>query len=111
VTVALVVVVALVGAGIGLAMIARKAGRAAVMQARAEAKLTDASFHEEEERRKEWIRYYVAQGQLEEARALGWMGEDVATSTAAVPQWKQYEMEQQAAQQAALPSMPDLDNL
>ena len=110
-TVLLVGVVALVLAGLGLAMIARNAGRKAVMQAREGAKLTDASFQEEEERRQEWIRYYVSQGQLDEARALGWSGGEVAAPAAAVPQWKQYEMEQQAAQQAAMPSMLDLDNL
>jgi hypothetical protein len=103
--------VGLVAGAVLLSMIGRRAGRRAVLAERERFRQHDRTVDEEEARRKEWIRYYVAQGQLEEARALGWMGEDVATSTAAVPQWKQYEMEQQAAQQAALPSMPDLDSL
>ena len=33
-----------------------------------EQKMSNAAFNEEEERRQEWIDYYVAQGQLDEAR-------------------------------------------
>ena len=48
------------------------------------------------------------QGQLDEARALGWTGQGAA---APVPQWQQYEQQQAEAQRSAMPSMPDLDQL
>ena len=60
---------------------------------------------EEEERRQAWIQHYIAEGNYAEARALGWEG------TEGLPEWKQYEMQQQAAQEAAIPTMMDLENL
>ena len=47
----------------------------------------------------------VEAGQLDEARALGW------TEPAEMPQWKQHEMQEAAATQAAIPTMLDLDQL
>ncbi len=107
-TLVLVGVVGLMLAAVALAMIARNAGRKAALGARENEKLSNAAFNEEEERRQEWINYYVAQGQLDEARALGWTGQGAA---APVPQWQQYEQQQAEAQRSAMPSMPDLDQL
>ena len=95
-------------AAVALAMIARNAGRKAALSARENEKLSNAAFNEEEERRQEWINYYVAQGQLDEARALGWTGQGAA---APVPQWQQYEQQQAEAERSSMPSMPDLDQL
>ena len=78
------------------------------MGARQNEKLSNAAFDEEEGRRLEWINYYVAQGQLDEARALGWTGQGGAE---VVPQWKQYEQEQVDAQRSSMPSMLDLGQL
>ena len=66
---------------------------------------TNAAFDDTEERRQEWITYYVNNGQLDEARALGWTGPE------AIPVWKQDEMQQAPAAQAAMPGMLDLDQL
>ena len=66
---------------------------------------SDIAFSEEEERRLAWIDHYVAADQLDEARALGWVEEQ------ATPQWKQYEMQQQASDEAAVPTMLDLNQL
>jgi hypothetical protein len=66
---------------------------------------TDLAFSEEEERRLSWIDHYVAAGQLDEARALGW------TEEQATPQWKQFEMQQQATEEASVPTMFDLNQL
>jgi WD40 repeat protein len=65
----------------------------------------DLASSEEEERRLAWINHYVAAGQFDEARALGW------TEEQATPQWKQYEMQQQAAEDASVPTMFDLNQL
>ena len=66
---------------------------------------TDLAFSEEEERRLAWIDHYVAAGQLDEARELGW------TEGQPTPEWKQYEMQQQATQDASVPTMLDLNQL
>ncbi|MEE2667161.1 MAG: hypothetical protein VYC27_05930 [Candidatus Thermoplasmatota archaeon] len=107
-TLVLVGVVGLMLAAVALAMIARNAGRKAALSARENEKLSNAAFNEEEERRQEWINYYVGQGQLDEARALGWTGQGAA---APVPQWQQYEQQQAEAERSSMPSMPDLDQL
>ncbi len=65
----------------------------------------DLASSEEEERRLAWINHYVAAGQFDEARALGW------TEEQATPQWKQYEMQQQVAEEASVPTMFDLNQL
>ena len=77
------------------------------MRAREAEKMVDLAFSEEEERRLAWIDHYVTSGQLEEAKALGWI-EPITTEA---PQWKQYELQQKAEQDAALPTMVNLDAL
>ena len=72
---------------------------------RAQERQIDLASSEEEERRLAWIKHYVAAGQFDEARALGW------TEEQATPQWKQYEMQQQAADEASVPTMFDLNQL
>ncbi|MFL2882531.1 MAG: hypothetical protein ACJ0CN_05090 [Candidatus Poseidoniaceae archaeon] len=65
------------------------------------------AFSEDEERRTAWIDYYVANGQLDEAKALGW----VEQNTAELPQWKQFEIQQQQEQDEAIPTMVNLDDI
>ena len=72
---------------------------------RANERKTDLAFSEEEERRLAWIDHYVAAGQLDEARELGW------TEGQPTPEWKQFEMQQQATQDASVPTMLDLNQL
>ena len=69
--------------------------------------MVNSAFSEEDERRTAWIDYYIANGQLEEARALGWAGDD----TKELPQWKQFEIQQQQEQDAAIPTMVNLDDI
>ena len=69
--------------------------------------MVNSAFSEENERRTAWIDYYVANGQLDEARALGWVGEEPAE----MPQWKQFEIQQQQAQDDAIPDMVNLDDI
>jgi WD40 repeat protein len=88
-----------------VAQVAKAASKRKSASARAEERQINMAFSEEEERREAWIEHYVAAGQLDEARALGWV------EPAAVPQWKQHEMAQEAATQAAIPNMLDLDQL
>lgn len=88
-----------------VAQVARAAGRRKALAAKREGQLAQASVAEEEERRQAWIQHYLAEGNYAEARALGWEGSE------GLPEWKQYEMQQQAAQDAAIPTMMDLENL
>ena len=88
-----------------VAQVARAAGKRKAVAAKREEQMVQASFAEEEERRQAWIQHYLAEGNYAEARALGWEG------TEGLPEWKQYEMQQQAAQDAAIPTMMDLENL
>ena len=69
--------------------------------------MINSAFSEEDERRTAWIDYYVANGQLDEARELGWIGENPAE----LPQWKQFEIKQQQEKDAAIPTMFDLDDI
>jgi hypothetical protein len=87
-----------------VAQVSRAAGKRKAVAAKREEMMVQASFAEEEERRQAWIQHYIAEGNYAEARALGWEG------TEGLPEWKQYEMQQQAAQEAAIPSMLDLDS-
>ena len=87
------------------AQVSRAAGKRRAMANKREEQLSQASVAEEEERRQAWIQHYLAEGNYAEARALGWEG------TEGLPEWKQYEMQQQAAQDAAIPTMMDLENL
>jgi hypothetical protein len=88
-----------------VAQFARAAGKRKAVAAKRENQLTQNSMAEEEERRQAWIQHYLAEGNYAEARSLGWEG------TEGLPEWKQYEMQQQAAQEAAIPTMMDLENL
>ena len=88
-----------------VAQVAKAASKRKASAERAVERKMDLAFSEEEERRLAWIDHYVAAGQLDEARALGW------TEPAEVPQWKQHEMQEAAATQAAIPTMLDLDQL
>ena len=69
--------------------------------------MVNSAFSEEDERRTAWIDYYVANGQLDEARALGWVGGQPTE----MPQWKQFEIQQQQAQDEAIPNMVNLDDI
>ena len=88
-----------------VAQVARAAGKRKAVAAKREEQMVQSAFAEEEERRQAWIQHYIAEGNYAEARALGWEG------TEGLPEWKQYEMQQQAAQEAAIPTMLDLENL
>ena len=88
-----------------VAQVSRAAGARKAVAAREEEERLQAEANDEEERRQAWIQHYISQGNFAEARALGWEG------TEGLPEWKHYEMQQQEAQQAAVPQMFDLDNL
>ena len=106
-------VIAFLLALIFVAQVAKAAGKKKLGRARAEEKLVDDAFAEEEGRRQTWVEHYVNQGELDKARELGWNGLALPSQTqeAAVPQWKQHEINQQTQQDAAVPTMLDLDNL
>jgi len=53
---------------------------------------------EEEERRQKWIDHYLSTGDIEKAKELGYIEK---------AEW-QVHMEQEAAEQASLPSLDDL---
>jgi len=88
-----------------VAQISRAAGRRKAVAAKREEQMVQESFGEEDERRLAWIQHYIAEGNYAEARALGWEGQE------GLPQWKQHEMQQEAAQQAAIPTMVSLEDL
>jgi hypothetical protein len=88
-----------------VAQLAKASSKRKASAERAEERKMDVAFSEEEERRLAWIDHYVAAGQLDEARALGW------TEQQATPEWKQYEMQQQAEADASVPTMFDLNQL
>ena len=90
---------------ISVAMVAKQAGRRKAAYSRAEDMKVSAMFQEEESRKQEWIDYYVNQGDTAKAMELGW------TPPAEVPQWQQHQMQQNEAQQAAIPTMVSLDDL
>jgi hypothetical protein len=83
---------------------ARRSGRTLVTEHAMEVMLAERA-DEEEARKLQWIDYYVQTGDLVKAKELGW--EDPAD----LPQWKQHEMAEEAAVEAAMPQMPDLDAL
>lgn len=83
---------------------ARRSGRMMVTDQAMEIMMADRAL-EEEARRQQWVDYYVQSGDLAKAKELGWQ------DPADLPQWKQHEMAQAAAADAAMPSMLDLDQL
>ena len=90
---------------ISVAMVAKQAGRRKAAYSRAEEMKVSAMFQEEETRKQEWIEHYVSQGDTAKAIELGW------TPPAAVPQWQQHQIQQEQAQEEAIPTMFSLDNL
>ncbi|MDP6870198.1 MAG: hypothetical protein QGI21_05445 [Candidatus Poseidoniaceae archaeon] len=88
-----------------VAMMAKQAGKRKLAGRKAEEMKVSAMFQEEEARKQEWIEYYVAQGEVAKAMELGW------TPPAEVPQWQLHQEQQQSAQEAAIPTMLDLDKL
>ena len=83
---------------------ARRSGRMMVTDQAMEVMMADRAL-EEEARRQQWVDYYVQSGDFAKAKELGWQ------DPADLPQWKQHEMAQAAAADAAMPSMLDLDQL
>ncbi|MGB1660122.1 MAG: hypothetical protein ACPHHS_06465, partial [Candidatus Poseidoniaceae archaeon] len=96
-------IIAFMLAGILVAMLARQASRNRLMRERAIERKAEEQLMDEEERREQWIDYYVANGEFDKARELGW------TDPASLPAWKQHEIQQQEALQASIPTMLDLD--
>ena len=90
-------------AAILVAMLARQASRKKMMRERALERKAEEQFMDEEERREQWINYYVSNGEFDKARELGWV------DPASLPAWKQHEIQQEQALQAAIPTMLDLD--
>ena len=96
-------IIAFMLAAILVAMLARQASRNKMMRERAIERKAEDQLMDEEERRQQWIDYYVANGEFDKARELGWV------DPASLPAWKQHEIQQQEALQASIPSMLDLD--
>ena len=96
-------IIAFMLAAILVAMLARQASRNKMMRERAIERKAEEQLMDEEERREQWIDYYVANGEFDKARELGWV------DPASLPAWKQHEIQQQEALQASIPSMLDLD--
>jgi hypothetical protein len=96
-------VIAFMLASILIAMLARQASRNRLMRERAVERKIESQLMDEEERREQWIAHYVANGELDKARELGWV------DPASVPAWKQHEIQQQQQLQASIPTMLDLD--
>ena len=90
-------------AAILVAMLARQASRKKMMRERALERKAEEQFMDEEERREQWVNYYVSNGELDKARELGWV------DPASLPAWKQHEIQQEQALQASIPTMLDLD--
>jgi len=96
-------IIAFMLAAILVAMLARQASRNKMMRERAIERKAEEQLMDEEERRQQWIDYYVANGEFDKARELGWV------DPASLPAWKQHEIQQQEALQASIPTMLDLD--
>ena len=96
-------IIAFMLAAILVAMLARQASRNKLMRERAFERKAEEQLMDEEERRQQWIDYYVANGDFDKARELGWV------APASLPAWKQHEIQQQEALQASIPTMLDLD--
>ena len=87
------------------AMISKQLARKSSKKRMQEELYITSQLDDEEQRRLEWVEFYVDEGDLDKARELGWTGPE------AVPQWKQYEMDQQAVQESSIPNMLSLDDL
>ena len=87
-----------------VAQLAKTAGKRRAVQLKRDEQMVHDAFGEEEERKQAWIQHYLTEGNYAEARALGWEGDEI-------PEWKRYEMQQQVAQEAAIPTMLSLDDV
>ncbi|MAR47336.1 MAG: hypothetical protein CMA41_06000 [Euryarchaeota archaeon] len=96
-------IIAFMLAAILVAMLARQSSRNKLMRERAIERKAEDQLMDEEERREQWINYYVANEEFDKARELGWV------DPASIPEWKRHEMQQQKDLQASIPSMLDLD--
>ena len=86
-------------------MIARQAAKRSGQLMRQNLALQEQIFEEEDEKRQQWIDYYVGQGDLEKAKELGWVEK---------AEWQLHEeaKEQQAVEEIqSLPDALDLDDL
>jgi len=88
-----------------VAMGSKAAGQRKVVKEKNEHLALEQAHLEEEERRQAWIQHYLAQGDFVEARKLGWDGSE------AMPQWQAHQIQEQAAAEAAIPSMMNLEDL
>ena len=81
-----------------VAMVARQAARRSGQAMRQSIAIQEQLFEEEDGRRQQWIDYYVAQGQLDKAKELGWV-EKAA--------WQLLEEQKVAQEQAEIDALPD----
>ena len=102
---ALGILVTLLLLSILIAMIARQAAKRSGQLMRQNLALQEQIFEEEDDRRQQWMDYYVGQGDLEKAKELGWVEK-------ADWQLHEEEKEQQAVEEIeSLPEALDLDDL
>ncbi|MBT4059640.1 MAG: hypothetical protein HOE69_04960 [Euryarchaeota archaeon] len=88
-----------------VAMIARQAAKRSNQLMRQNLALQEKIFEDEDDRRQDWIDYYVGQGDLEKAKELGWVEK---------ADWQIHEEEKAEAAIKAIESLPDaldLDDL
>ncbi|MBO58468.1 MAG: hypothetical protein CMA77_05685 [Euryarchaeota archaeon] len=88
-----------------IAMIARQAAKRSGQLMRQNLALQEQIFEEEDERRQQWIDYYVGQGDLEKAKELGWVEK---------AEWQLHEEEKEKKAVEEIQSLPDaldLDDL
>jgi len=88
-----------------VAMGSKAAGQRKVVKEKHEHFALEQAHLEEEERRQAWIQHYLAQGDFIEARKLGWDGSED------MPQWQAHQIQEQAAAEAAIPTMMNLEDL
>ena len=95
-------------AGFLVAMLAKQAAKRSgkvLVSEHAMSALLEQKNDEVDERRQQWIDYYVQVGQLDKAKELGWV------DPAAVPEWQKHQQQEQAEQDAAVPTMVSLDDV
>ena len=92
-------VVVLLLSMIFVALVAKQMGARKRLTEIKEMQAQEMAFNEEEdERRQKWIDHYLSTGEIEKAKELGYIEK---------AEW-QVHMEQEAAEQASLPSLDDL---
>jgi len=88
-----------------VAMVARQAAKRSGQLVRQNVALQEQLFDGEEKRRDEWIEYYLAEGNLEKAKELGYVEK---------AEWQLHEEQQEQEEVEkveALPDAFDLDDL